>query len=65
MTLIPPFIQWFIPFWRGYQGHLPHDDDDNEEKDNEVEDKDDHNNEDDNDAKVIFALGLDRDLGFS
>ena len=44
-------------------GHRPHDDDDDEEDDDEVEDndKDDDNNKD----KVISALGLDRDLGFS
>ena len=52
---------------QGRQGHWPHDDDDDEEEDNEVEDndKDDDNNKNDNNDKVIPALGLDRDLGFS
>ena len=46
---------------QGCQGHLPHDDDDNEEDDDEVED----NDKDGNDDKGISALGLDRDMGFS
>ena len=49
-------------FSRGHQGHRPHDDDDDEEDDDEVED---NNKDDNNNDRVISALGLDRDLGFS
>ena len=41
---------------------LDDDDDDDEEDDDEVEDND---NDDDNNDKDIWAVGLDRDMGFS
>ena len=56
----------FLQGHQAYQGHLPHDDDEEEEEDNKEEDnhKDD-NNKDDKYDKGISALGLDRDLRFS
>ena len=50
---------------QGRQGHRPHDDDDNDEEVEDNDKDDDNNNKDNNDDKVISALGLDRDLGFS
>ena len=55
-----------LGFLRGYQGHWPPYDDEEEEVDkvddnNDVED----NDKDDNNFKDISALGLERDMGFS